>query len=69
MGRAYLLRLKIHPQQQVLEARVVAEGVDSQDLLRDTTKCLQSSFAQGSKPHKEKVSRSAFYLKLLLRKF
>ncbi len=27
MRRAYLLRLKIHPQQQVLEGRVVAEGV------------------------------------------
>ncbi len=33
-------RLQIHPKQQVLEARVVAEGVDSQDLLRDATKHL-----------------------------
>ena len=28
MGRAYLLRHQIHPPQQVLEARVVAEGVE-----------------------------------------
>ncbi len=33
-------RLQVHPQQQVVEARVVAEGVDSQDLLRDATKHL-----------------------------
>jgi len=34
------LGLQIHPPQQVREARVVAEGVDSQDLLRDATKRL-----------------------------
>jgi len=31
---------QVHPPQQVLEARVVADEVDSQDLLRDATKCL-----------------------------
>jgi len=30
MGCAYLLRLKVHPPQQVLEARVVAEGIVAQ---------------------------------------
>ena len=37
---SWFSRLKIHPPPQVLEARVVAEGVDSQILLRDATKCL-----------------------------